>query len=119
MDTKLEIDDDEFEAKGTFTLGEDSDGIDPVAEEVTITVGTYTVTIPADSFRWKKGKYTFNEDVDGVELVVKIKPLGGGTFKFKIVAEDADLSGTANPVEVTLTIGDDAGTVSVYAKMDE
>lgn len=49
---------DKFEIKGGFRLKEDSDGIDPENEEVTVTVGTSTLTIPAGSFVEKEGDVT-------------------------------------------------------------
>jgi hypothetical protein len=33
-------------------------------------------------------------------------------------AQDANLTGTVNPVQVSLTIGDDCGTASVEADID-
>ena len=41
---------DDFHMDGRFTLGEFSDGIDPLGEEVLLDVGTFSVAIPAGSF---------------------------------------------------------------------
>ncbi len=45
------------------------------------------------------------------------KPLRGNSFEFE--GEDADLTGTVNPVEVTVTIGDDTGITTVTAGIEE
>ena len=41
---------DRFRLKGSFSLGEGSDGIDPLHEDVTVTFGGFSETIPAGSF---------------------------------------------------------------------
>ncbi len=47
------------------------------------------------------------------------KPLRGNSFEFEVEGEDADLTGTVNPVEVTVTIGDDTGITTVTAGIEE
>jgi len=117
---KLEIKDEEFEVKGSFTLGAASDGIDPLAQDVTLQVGTFTATIPNGSFtRHGKHQLTFEGVVDGVKLEVEIRERPDGRFKFKAEGEGADLSGTVNPVTVGLSIGDDGGSTTVTAKFKE
>lgn len=130
FDAKVEIEDGEFELKGTFTLGSGSDGIDPLTEDVAFQVGTFSTTIPAGSFKFrpaepgKKGKpgkpdrWTFEGVIDGVELEAKITDLGGGSFEFKAEGEGADLTGTVNPVTVGLTIGNDGGSTMVEAEFE-
>ena len=44
---KLEIAKDSFDLKESFTLGANSKGINPVTENVTLQIGTFSVTIPA------------------------------------------------------------------------
>ena len=122
--------DDEFKIKATFTLGAGSDGIDPLTDDVSLQIGTFSTTIPAGSFRFhpaKSGKghghgararWTFEGVIDGVSLEVRITDLGGGMFEFKAEGENANLTGTVNPVQVTLTIGDDSGTTMVTAKFE-
>jgi uncharacterized repeat protein (TIGR03803 family) len=58
-----------FELLSEFTLGQSSNGINPPAEPVTLTVGTFTTTIPPGSFQGKGfGPFHFNGVIDGVDL---------------------------------------------------
>jgi hypothetical protein len=110
--------DDEFEVKGRFTLGEASDGIDPLTEEVSLQVDTFSAIIPAGSFEQEDdGTFKFEGFIGGVKLEVKIIPVGDNSFSFKAEGQGTDLTGIVNPVEVTLIIGDDTGAVSVTAEL--
>jgi hypothetical protein len=46
-----------------------------------------------------------------------IKPTGTLRYAFHAAATGASLTGTKNPVQVTLTIGDDRGLTSVAARI--
>jgi len=106
--------DDTFEAKGTFTLGDGSDGIDPLTEDVSLQVGAFSTTIPAGSFTQdRKGEFTFEGVINHVALKVVIHSLSGGKFKFEGSGAGADLRGTLVPLTVRLTIGDDRGSTSL------
>jgi hypothetical protein len=120
FNAQAEIEDSEFEIKGSFTLGTASDGINPLTEDVALQVGTFFTMIPPGSFRQdKKGVLKFEGQVDGVELEMVITPYTGNRFDFKSEGTGADLTGTANPVEVKLVVGDDAGMVSVIAELND
>ncbi len=106
-----------FDVNGTFTLGAGTNWIDPLTERVTLQVGTFSTTISAGSFTSdRRGPFKFEGTIGGANLYLSIKPLGGSTFEFEIEGAGADLTGTANPVTVGLTIGDDAGSTTVTAK---
>ena len=104
---------DSFEVKGEFTLDVSSDGIDPVTEGVLVTVGTSSVTIPAGSFVEDEGKFEFEGEINGADVEMEIEEINPGTFEFKIEAEGVDLTDTANPLDISLTIGDDTGAATV------
>jgi len=118
---KLEINyrranEDVFELQSNFTLGGASHGIHPETDSVKLEIGTFTVTIPAGSFEGKGfGPFEFRGVIDGVDLHVEIEPTGAKRYDLKARARDANLIGTTNPVQVTLVIGNDSGTVSVKA----
>ncbi|MGH6847915.1 MAG: choice-of-anchor tandem repeat GloVer-containing protein, partial [Methylocella sp.] len=107
---------DRFQIQASFTLGSASTGINPVAEPVTLQIGAFAVTIPPGSFTGTGfGPFAFGGVIDGVTLEVRIAPTGTKRYAFIAAAGNANLTGTVNPVPVTLTIGDDSGPTSVTA----
>lgn len=119
---KLEIEDDdnEFELKATFTLGTGNDSINPITENVSFTIGNYAATLPPGSFKKdKKGWFKFEGMINGVVLEIVIRPLRRGGFEFKAEGSPANVIGSANPVPVVLTIGNDSGSASVKPEFDD
>ena len=113
---KLEIAKHRFDLKESFTLGANSNGINPVTENVTLEIGTFSVTIPAGSFKQiPHGRFAFEGVIDRVSLEVQIVPLGNNIFTFKAEGTRVDLADLTNPVTVALTIGDDTGGTAVTA----
>jgi hypothetical protein len=120
---------DSFELKSSFTLSSTaSNGIHPLTEPVTLQIGTFSITIPPGSFKKHEGEgedehehedgfFSFAGVIHGVSLEAKIKPTGTLRYAFNAEGDGASLTGTTNPVPVTLTIGDDSGTTSVTAKI--
>jgi hypothetical protein len=109
---------DAFQERATFTLGPATNGINPPTEAVSLQIGTFSTIIPAGSFQaGPHGQFTFDGVINGVTLEVRIAPQGGNSFIFQAEGTNADLSGTTNPVTVTLTIGDDSGTTTVTAEI--
>jgi hypothetical protein len=127
---KLEIGHREFEAKGSFALGPDSDGIAPLTEPVSVQVGAFTATLPAGSFRTKPAKpgkpghpakpleFKFEGPIEGVWLEAKITQLAEARFAFKVEGKGLHLGGTRHPVPVALTVGGDGGSTAVSAERD-
>ena len=98
----------------TFTLGAGTDGIKPVTETVSVQIGPYQFVIPPGSFTLlkngvKAGSYTFDGTVSGVALTIQIAPAGVNTYEFKIAAPAI----LTKPVTITLTIGNDTGTLTL------
>jgi pimeloyl-ACP methyl ester carboxylesterase len=119
---KLEISADhpsDFEVKASFTLADVSNGIDPLRQELTLHIGTFSIKLPPGAFTQdKKGRFKFEGVIDGVELEAVIEPLGINSFEFKIEGQGANLAGIANPLLVKLTIGGDGGSKVVPAEFD-
>ena len=101
----------------TLTLGVGNDGFDLDEEQLTIQVEGVSVTIPKGSFEKKTTKkkefFKFDGVIDGVTVELKIDILGGDSFTFKGSLAGVTLDST-DPVEVTLTIGDDSGTFEAF-----
>ncbi len=105
-----------------------SNGIHPVTEPVTLQIGTFSIAIPPGSFKRHEDEdededeenefFTFHGVIDGVRLEALIKRTGTLRYAFHAQGDDANLTGTTNPVQVMLTIGDDSGTASVKADID-
>ena len=111
-----EIEGNEFELQGKFTLGAGTNGINPLTEGVVLQLGTFSVTIPSGSFkRAGNGSYKFEGSIDGVALEIYIAPAVTNSYTFAADGTGANLTGTLNPVSVGLTIGDDTGTTTVRA----
>ncbi len=68
---------DRFEMFAAVTLGADSDGIPSVIEPVTIQVGTFSTTIPANAFQLKDGKFTFIGRIRGVKVYAQFHQIKG------------------------------------------
>jgi hypothetical protein len=116
---KLEVTAGGFDLNESFTLGRNSNGIKPVTEKVTLQIGTFSVTIPAGSFRQiPHGKFAFEGVIKGVSLEAQIVPLGNNMFTFKAEGTGVNLSGLKNPVTVVLTIGNNTGSTAVNAEFE-
>jgi DNA-binding beta-propeller fold protein YncE len=114
---KLEIAGQGFDLKESFTLGANSNGINPITENVTLQIGTFSVTIPPGSFKQiPHGRFAFEGVINGVSLEVQIVPLGNNIFTFKAEGKGVNLTGLTNPVTVVLTIGNDTGNTAVAAQ---
>lgn len=113
--------DDAFEVKATFALGAGSNGIAPLTEDVSIQVGSFSITIPAGSFKsnkkGRKGGLKFEGRIGGVALEAKITSRGANRFEFKVEGTGVDLTGTVNPVTVNLGIGNDVGSATTTAEL--
>jgi len=125
FDAKVEIDieDGELEMTASFTLGKASNRLDLSADTVSFQVkggsGAYSVAIPAGSFKKdKSGEFKFQGTINRVKLEASIRPLRDGAFEFEAETEGANLKGFANPVTVSLAIGDDGGSRTVRAKIE-
>lgn len=102
-----------FTLNGRFTLGAGNNGVRPLAEAVKLSVGPYSVTIPAGSFRAIGRSAVFLGLINGARLSVTISPYKASTYTIYVDARYVALLGLTNPAPVILNIGDDGGAVSV------
>ena len=108
---------DAFLAWGSFSLGAENDGIDPLAEPVMVsladTVGTFfTQTLSPGSFElFRKGGFLFHapRGSTGIRLMIIRPTESAGEFTFIVLGKRLDLRGAENVfVTVSLQIGNDA-----------
>jgi Concanavalin A-like lectin/glucanases superfamily len=101
----------------TFSLNKDSDGIDPLTDDVRFQVGTFSTTIPAGSFRGDpNGHLEFEGVIGGIRIkaILALPKQGEGKpFSFDAFAKGADLAGTVFPLSVGLAVGDDHGRTTL------
>ena len=100
---------DSYHLVGSFVLGQDSDGVDLVAEDAVITVGPKKITLPAGTLSKQGNAYSWQGNMDGAQMAVMFDDRGAGAFGFDIRATTIDLSGVVNPVVVQLQLGNDLG----------
>ncbi|HEY3303885.1 MAG TPA: hypothetical protein VGL70_10180 [Candidatus Binatia bacterium] len=121
---EIDIEDGEIEIMASFTLGAGSNGLDLAKDIVTLQLkggaGAYSVAIPAGSFKKDgSGGFKFQGTINRVKLLeAAIRPARAGGFEFEIQTEGANLKGIANPITVSLTIGDHGGSKTVRAKIE-
>ena len=126
--TKNDPDNDKFHLDCDFTLGPGSNGISPPTESFTLKIAGVTVSVPAGSFKddgkGKPGPYKFNDhDKNGIDSNIEISMKTEKkvpVWEFHMNAKNADFGSMQTGdqmVTVTLTIGDDSGTITTTAKV--
>ncbi len=115
---------DGFLAKGSFTLSDDSNGIDPPIESVFFSIANadgqlFAQTLPIGSFKpLFQGGFLFHATGEslGIHSMVLMHTGVEGKFKFKVLVDKIDFANAdLTPVTVTLQIGDDGGVRMVNA----
>jgi YVTN family beta-propeller protein len=106
-----------FHEQGDFTLGANSQGIDLAHQPLTLTIGSFSLTIPAGSFRQVGGNmhFVFNGTVNGLQVDFNLKANGNSStdFSYVVNVQGVDLTGQPNPVTVGLKIGKNVGSTTV------
>ena len=109
-----------IEIKAVLARPKASDGVDPSVEEVALDVGSFSMTIPAGSFKLTEttpvSQFRFEGNVDDVKLEMSIRMLDDVLW-FEVEAENADLEVTSSPLVVILRIGDDTFTTTATADL--
>ena len=116
----VQVDEDAFATEGSFSLGIANHAIDPLHEDTTIQVASFSTTIPAVSFKeTPNGQFYFAGIINGVSLEAGFLPVGGSRFVYIVAAQGVNMNGTTNPVTVTLTIGNQRGTAITNAQFED
>ena len=83
---------------------------------MTLGVGSYSVTIPSGSFQnTGTGTWAYDGTINGVALEVRISQTGANSYLVQADVSGVNLTKLNNPVTVTLSIGQNAGTTQVTA----
>lgn len=122
-----------FEINATFNVGAGG-SINPSTEPVTLAIGSYSVTIPAGSFVRHDDLFQFEGIIKGTRLQMLIRhrncedgigssnsmkcACNAGSYTLQAQGRGANLKGIANPVTVTLSIGNDTGTTQIRAGLE-
>lgn len=108
-----------FDFNGSFTLGSGSTGINPSATGLTLTVGTFSVVVPANSFiKTSKGVFVCEGTIDGVPLQFRIAPTTAtNAYSLQVEASGINMPNATNPVPVKLVLGSNDGSTQVKAQL--
>lgn len=126
--SKLDLRKDGFQEKGSFTVASTTSAasaktasagsIDLATQSVTVTIGSYVLTIPAGSYDLKgKKNWELKATIGGVSVHSHIKLHGNSDRDFDY---DFDASGTPSltnlphPINVSLKIGRNLGTAVIH-----
>ena len=120
FDAQIEVEKTEFEVRGAFTLGANSNGINLFKEDVTFEVGPFSKTVPAGAFKEeKRGKISYSEATKDLLLDVTIRIVGNNQFSIKIEGTNPQVTKNVRAEEITLKIGDDEGRARERVKTEK
>ncbi|MFM0341839.1 YncE family protein [Paraburkholderia fungorum] len=104
-----------YSVAASFTLAKGAKALAPMTENLTLTVGAFTVTVPAGSIKQpspKIGLYTYSGTLNGAKFGLILT--GQATGPWGIVAVGAHAFGSSTTaVPVTLTVGPNSGSTSI------
>ncbi|HKD80938.1 MAG TPA: cytochrome D1 domain-containing protein [Candidatus Angelobacter sp.] len=105
-----------FHEQGDFTLGANSQGIDLAHQLVKLTIGSFSLTIPAGSFLQVSGNHHFelNAIINGLQVNFSLKANHGSNtaFSYTVNVNGVDLTSQPDPVTVGLQIANNTGTTT-------
>jgi hypothetical protein len=112
---KVETESSELELRAFFRLGPQSKGINPLNEDISLKIGSFSATIPANSFKATLlGWFKYEGIINGTDLEVRTIPLGSNRYVFRAEAEGKGLEQPVpGPVKVEVSIGNDSGSATV------
>jgi len=108
-----------FAAGGRLTLGEKSDGIDPLTETMVLQLGGYHISIPPASFiKNPNGVYFYQGKIGNTSLEAVIRPLTRRAFLFGVVGQGVAGLPKTYPLKLVLTFGNDTGEEKIETNYD-
>ncbi|HEV2989164.1 MAG TPA: YncE family protein [Candidatus Angelobacter sp.] len=104
----LDISEHKLSLDGDFTLGATSRDLDFRHQPLTLTVGNFSLTIPAGQIKQVGGQhhFVFHGSISGMKVDFDLKSEHGSrrAFDYSVQVDEVDMDAT-NPVTVTLKIG--------------
>lgn len=104
-----------YSVAASFTIASGAPAVSPMTQELKLTVGTFTVTVPAGSIKKPSPKidlYTYSGSINGANFGLIMT--GKGTGPWGIVSVGSHAFGTLpSTTPVSITIGPSSGSVSV------
>jgi hypothetical protein len=105
----------EFELRASFTQG--AGAIDLATQDLTLSIGSYSVTVPAGSFHdVGKRAFAFTDIHNRKALEIILVKMGANSYRSEEAVRGADSDTVADPVAVTLTVGYNTGTALVTVR---
>jgi uncharacterized repeat protein (TIGR03803 family) len=105
-----------FELKADFALGAGAKAINPATQGLILTIGVYSVTIPACAFQQSaQGWFEYDGTMNGAGLRIRLTQTGANTYELMVHASGVDMGSPTNPVTMKLAIGNNSGATQVDA----
>ena len=108
----------QFNVQGSLELGDESNGINVLNEDVIVTFNGFSETIPSGKFscsekREGKTKCEFKNTSGGITEIGIV--IAKGKVEFQVQGQGLDVAGTDinSPVPFSLQLGDDLGTTEI------
>ena len=96
-----------FHLRGSFTLGADRNGLDPLTQKVLLQLGSLPIPIQKGLFSQdSKGDYVFQGVVGLAAVDFRITPVTSTSFTFRVEGRTATPFRVTNPARFILMIGD-------------
>jgi hypothetical protein len=100
-----------FNYVGTFTLGQGSNGINPLTEFVSINLGPLSCAFEPGSFKKGSGGFTGSGTFGGVKVAVVLTPVA--TKKYSVSVSGSPSPSFPSQVPVQILVGDDSASTVV------
>jgi YVTN family beta-propeller protein len=113
----LDINEHQVRVRGDLTLGTNSGGLDFAHQLVSLSVGDFSLTIPAGKIRQvgRQQRFEFRGTINGLRVEFELRAEHGrnSPFEFRMQVTGVDVD-TTDPATVKLSIGHNIGTTKAH-----
>lgn len=121
-----------FGLQAFLTTAPDGSPINPIAQGVSLGIGSYAVTIEPGTFHQvPQGWWVYSGTINGIALKVRISQVssstsqakgnqkkqnvtGSNSYEVQVTATGVDITTSSDPATVSLTLGTNVGSVQAY-----